>query len=424
MAMPFGRASTGLVVWLLVLGATGPARADMWERAGRVERSQEAVNDPSGFTYRGRTNFVPPPGGGGPIVDLGGDLSKGCSAFDFASSFKALFDANALERYTTGLATSALSSAPVVLLCYMSPTLCDAYKHLKALSQAQLAANQAACESVQTAAEGFGRSMRNTAVKACLDQKAAAGVPLHVAVEECSRLDPGQAILDLKGLPIGRGSYSVVEKALETTGASPGLIALAKQVTGQVSFTASGTGGTARIQPPPPGGAMATYQDYFTESQTELSVLVQQAAAGHAPTPSSLQRLGGFGVVVTPRLIAAISQLPPGRRELAVEKMAAALARIRLETELREVKAQLQSVAIGERGGHRELLQQLVTQIDDQLRQVNEIEAAQHAIAAPAEAIFQEAAAEGARARRIAAPDLTPQPGLTSFGGARGKETP
>jgi hypothetical protein len=262
MAMPFGRVSTGLVVVLLVLGSTGPARADMWERAGRVERSQEAVNDPSGFTYRGRTNFV----------DLGGDLSKGCSAFDFASSFKALFDANALERYTTGLATSALSSAPVVLLCYMSPTLCDAYKHLKALSQAQLAANQAACESVQTAAEGFGRSMRNTAVKACLDQKAAAGVPLHVAVEECSRLDPGQAILDIRGLPIGRGSYSVVEKALETTGASPGLIALAKQVTGQVSFTASGTGGTARIQPPPPGGAMATYQDYFTESQTELSV--------------------------------------------------------------------------------------------------------------------------------------------------------
>ncbi len=412
---------TVLSLLLLGLGGIAPARADMWERAGKVQRSQEAVNEPSGFTYRGRTNFVPPPGEGGTILDLGGDLSRGCSAFDFAQSFRALFDANALERYTTGLVTSALASAPVVLLCYMSPTLCDAYKHLKALSQAQVAANQAACESVQTAAEGFGRSMRNTAVKACLDQKAAGGVPLHVAVEECGRLDPGQTILDIKGLPIGQGTYSVVQHALDSAGASPGLVALAKSMTGQVSLTASAAGGKATVQPPPPGAAMATYEDYFMESRDRLSRLVQEAATGHPPSHASLQQLGGFGVVVTPRLVAAMSQLPPGRRELAVEKIAAALARIRLETELTELRNRLQSIAISERGGHKETLEQLAAQVDAELRQVKAIEAAQHAIAAPAEAIFQEAALEAARARRIAAPDLTPEYGLTSFGGARGK---
>jgi len=408
-------ATVGALV--VCLSLVPPATADMWDQLGKIEPNEQAVREPSGFLYRGGVNFTPPPGGGGTIVDLGGDLSKGCSAFNFASSFKALFDANALEKYTVGLATTALASAPLTLLCYASPTLCDAYKHLKALTQAQLAANQAACQRIETAAEGLGRAMRATAVRACLDEKAAAGVAMHEAIDTCAKLDPGQTILTLKGAAIGSGTYNLVERALETAGASAGMIALAKDVTGVVSFSTTGPGGTATVTPPPPGAVMAKYEKYFTESHDKVEQLVKAAARGQQPTTQQLQQLGGFGIVVTPRLIAAISQLPPGRRDLAVDKIAAALARIRLETQLSELQSQLQSLAGSERGGHRETLQHLATQIEDQLRQVRAIEAAQQAIAAPADAILLEGEHEVARGRRVAAPEFEPHFPAPAFGG-------
>ena len=63
-------------------------------------------------------------------------MGAGCGITDFVGEFKAMFSTQALESYFEGLIGTAIASAPLVLLCYASPTLCDAYKHFKQMASA------------------------------------------------------------------------------------------------------------------------------------------------------------------------------------------------------------------------------------------------------------------------------------------------
>src|SRR5260370_4609556 len=172
-----------LVVTLLLGGRGGRAgAADLWDQTvtNSTPESQFQLSEgtrQSGLSYRGGTGLpLPAPSGSSTIGAISGSTGKGCG-IDFAAEFKALFDVNALESYFKGLASSAIAAAPLVLMCYASPTLCDAYKHFKSMASGLLQARAAECQAVEAAALDYGARMAKKRDLQCIEEQTAAPVP-------------------------------------------------------------------------------------------------------------------------------------------------------------------------------------------------------------------------------------------------------
>ena len=83
-------------------------------------------DDKSGFYYRGGVDYNPPVSPEEPAVGysiISG--SKGCSGFDFATSFNSTFSEQVLTDYMKNISGAAMAAAPMLLLEYASPTLAD-----------------------------------------------------------------------------------------------------------------------------------------------------------------------------------------------------------------------------------------------------------------------------------------------------------
>src|SRR2546430_4388679 len=158
---PFIVLIVAAVVALLLVGLIGRAGAvALWDQTvtNSTPQSQFQLYEgtgQSGLNYRGGAGLpLPAPsGGGGTVGAISGSTGTGCG-IDFAAEFKALFDVNALESYFKGLASSAISAAPLVLMCYVSPTLCDAYKHFKSMASGLLQPRAAQWQAGAAAALG------------------------------------------------------------------------------------------------------------------------------------------------------------------------------------------------------------------------------------------------------------------------------
>src|SRR2546428_2792545 len=183
--------SVGILI-LVALGlaaATRPAEADLWDTlvSGSVTPNQVDITrgDQMGLTWRGGPQLSLPSGGGGPVLRVEAGGGGGCGITDFVGEFKAMFSTQALESYFEGLAGAAIASAPLVLLCYASPTLCDAYKHFKQMSSEVLSLRAGECRAVEQAAANLGTSLNRQQQLACIDERIAAGDPSWVALHAC-----------------------------------------------------------------------------------------------------------------------------------------------------------------------------------------------------------------------------------------------
>ncbi|PYM55808.1 MAG: hypothetical protein DMD79_22350 [Candidatus Rokuibacteriota bacterium] len=174
---------------LAVVAGPDPAHADLWDTlvSGSVTATQIDVTrgDQTGLTWRGGPQLSLPSGGGGPVVRVEAGAGGGCGITDFVSEFKAMFSTQALENYFEGLIGTAIASAPLVLLCYASPTLCDAYKHFKSMTSEVLSLRAGECRAVEQAAANLGTSLNRQQQLACIDERIAAGDPSWVALDAC-----------------------------------------------------------------------------------------------------------------------------------------------------------------------------------------------------------------------------------------------
>jgi hypothetical protein len=98
-------AVSAVAVFVLVLaGSVGETGAtDLWSQMVTKSTPQSQFQlfestAQSGLNYRTRAGLPLPAGGGGTIGAISGSTGKGCG-IDFAGEFKALFDANALDRF-------------------------------------------------------------------------------------------------------------------------------------------------------------------------------------------------------------------------------------------------------------------------------------------------------------------------------------
>jgi hypothetical protein len=334
---------------LVLVGAVGVAcAADLWDQTvtKSTPESQFRLYEgtgQSGLNYRGRAGLpLPAPdGGGGTIGSISGGTGKGCIT-DFAAEFKALFDVNALESYFKGLASSAISAAPLVLMCYVSPTLCDAYKHFKSMASGLLQARAAECHAVEAAAMDYGSRMAKKRELQCIEDKTVAGVPRYVAQDECG----AAGSTELAGFDFGKvRTINIVDDGLKQIGADDDTQRFARAILGDVGFQGGSTGRRQEFKKLQPDGLEQEWGRLYQDYGQQLTTLVDQARTGGAPTVEDLQKVSAPGVPITPSLLQQVSLLHPSARAIAIQRIASALTLARLEYQLFVLQMELSELS-------------------------------------------------------------------------------
>ena len=340
--------SAGLLAFLL-LGLIGRAGAtDLWDQtvANSTPQSQFQLYEgtaQSGLNYRGGAGLpLPAPsGGGGTIGSISGSTGKGCG-IDFAAEFEALFDVNALESYFKGLASSAISAAPLVLMCYLSPTLCDAYKHFKSMASGLLQARAAECQAVEAAALDYGARMAKKRELQCIEEKTAAGVPRYVAQDDCRAVGS----TELVGFDFGKVSdINIVDDGLKQVGADDDTQRFAKAVLGDVGFRSSSGGRRQEFKKLQPAGLEQEWGRLYQDYGQQLTTLVDQVKTGGTPAVEDLQKVSAPGVPVTRSLLQQLSLMHSSARAIAIQRIASALTLARLEYQLSMLQMELSELS-------------------------------------------------------------------------------
>ena len=335
-----------VVTWLLVAAgvATGaaPAQADLWDTlvSGSVTATQIDVTrgDQTGLTWRGGPQLGLPSGGGGPVLRVEGGVGGGCGITDFVAEFKAMFSAQALESYFEGLASAAIASAPLVLLCYASPTLCDAYKHFKQMASEVLSLRAGECRAVEQAAANLGTSLNRQQQLACIDERIAAGDPSWVALDTC-KAQSQTTTLDYLLQRVGE--FGVIESALQTVGADPETTTFAKALLGDVRFAA----GRWAAEPAGAQAAEGLWGTTFEQYVERLTAAVDTVRAGGRLGAGEIAAISVPGVPLSEPVLARLAVLPAADRQIALQKLATALTLTRLEYLIQATEDQLRQAA-------------------------------------------------------------------------------
>ncbi len=116
------------------------------------------------------------------------DFDFACGKFDVGASLRSLFSRNAREEFLGsifGYIESELARNALVLACEASPTICQALQHYRVSANAMLGLNYDRCRAIEQAIGDSLEKERAQAIKACVEEKRRAGVPLDRALEEC-----------------------------------------------------------------------------------------------------------------------------------------------------------------------------------------------------------------------------------------------
>ena len=249
-----------------------------------------------------------------------------------------MFSAQALESYFEGLIDSAIAAAPLVLLCYASPTLCDAYKHFKHIASEVLSLRAGECRAVEEAAANLGTAMNRQRQLACVDDRIAAGESSWVALDACKAASR-TTTLDYALRAVS--DFNVVDSALRASGADADTAAFARALLGEVRFS----GGRWTSEAPSVEAAEAVWGRFYERYVERLAEAVDTVIAGGTLGAGEIAAVSVPGVPVSEPMLARLGTLRPPERQLAIQKLAAALTLARLEYLLQATEDQLRQAA-------------------------------------------------------------------------------
>src|SRR5262245_61738354 len=190
--------------------------ADSFSKAKSAVKTRLSRHDSTGVTFRGGASLETGVAPKSTTLFRGqATVGGGCGAFDFVSSLRESFE-EIPELFET-VGTAVLQNVPMLVLCYISPVLCDALKHAQALVNASLMARYARCEQIQTAMGYIGSRLRGGHTSQCLEYQANLGIPLSRAMSNC--LDDVPFIRS----PFGdnRPEINLIAETLGAAGATP-----------------------------------------------------------------------------------------------------------------------------------------------------------------------------------------------------------
>jgi hypothetical protein len=323
-----------------------------------------------------------------------------CGAFDFAASVQQAFEE--IPELFEALGEALLANMPMLILCYVSPTLCDLYKHFQALVNAVIQARYAQCQDLQNAAAAAGLMLRGGEAARCLEEQQQQGTSLNLALPRCL----GE-VSSLRS-PTGqrRPQVELVRETLEAAGASPSTVALAQAVFGEVTLTAGGTNLGAQ-QHRPREGLHRRYETFRDTAAAALGEAASSLAAGSPPADAVLAELTLPGQPLPRATLDALAALrgDPVRYESLRQRLAAALAITRLTWEVRELQDQLAASEVVNAQlteEERRLLERRVVEAQRELdRVVQEKETAERHLLPVVDTLLREYAAVQSEAAQV-----------------------
>lgn len=331
----------GVVVLVVGLLAVRDALADQYTDAFPSAQVREYFYaDDSGFVYRGGIALRDPLGVAakqGQIVDLRLEGPRDlCGMQGLWGNYQALFNLEFIEDAFVGLVNNVAEAAIWAAFCSAEPVLCDLVKHMRAMARTNLNARLAQCHTVQNAAATYGRTIWEESHKQCLEEKKAQGLAIDQAMEACGAKT--LPLVDYLGKKVER--LEVVGAALDTVGASDETKTLAKDILGEVTFSAGGettrTGhGVGRVA--------AKYEQLADDKEREVLEILNRLHESGTVTQEDLDRLSTPSLPMTPRHLLTLARLPNGDRHVAALRLARALAMHRLMTQVKAVQEYLQA---------------------------------------------------------------------------------
>lgn len=289
------------ITYGLLLSLPITARADMFQDAREAITIQPSRYDAGGMTLRGGIGLSSGAQNGTTTLFRGSATTGGgCGNFDFRSTLQQAFEE--IPALFESLLDSIISAMPMLLLCYASPTLCQLSEHYQNLINVLIQHKYAQCQQIQLAAMGAGRALRGGEDGRCLDDKLNQGIPLKIAMDQCS----GQIDSILSPLGIRSGQVNLVDDTLNAAGATQEVRTFARNVLGDVTMTANGAL-TTQTQRPNQKAFLARYEEHKAAARTALETAVQEWRDTGAISEPTLRAASGPGQPTPRGVIEALS---------------------------------------------------------------------------------------------------------------------
>ncbi|MBN4071792.1 hypothetical protein JYT83_00085 [bacterium AH-315-F18] len=350
-----------LSAWLLVLAFSAlPGMADEYDKAldEAIQNYARVSGDDSSYLYRAGYVFHPVRTGRlGPrqnILDIRAKVNPpdaACGSFDFLTNFRATFDQHAAEKYLGNVARAVTASAPLIVTCYASPTLCDAFKHFKAMSGLTLDTAFARCEAVQDAVLDWGSNLYNKQKADCLNEKGRQGVPLEEAMKACSGF---HEIPSLSGLK--KTHVNLIDDAFDLVDDfDPNRRRLARTIFGDLDLQADGQIFSKKTK----GGIRIMFNTTRDENMKNWEKVIRQTARGRAADLTDLKSLSTPALPITHEVVQAVVSLPPSKQAIAISSISSATAMSEVQARVHEIDEKLAQAQTEAQKNSPDLVKQL-----------------------------------------------------------------
>jgi len=290
------------------------------EKANADMSSYQYYNkDKNGFTYSGGVNYAPPYNPTEKLIELNTNVEAGCARFDWEVNWKNTVNQEALDRYWEALKGGAISSAPILLLEYISPTLADIVKHIKSMANMSVEMQYASCERMQQMATDLGSSLRNRAYNECMakqdpsDMAAAQEACAQYLKEDwASGLNKYQGEKSLnegEGYTLFGGSSSGDKKTV--SGATKNYVSalfgeLTLKADGSMHWTQAGT------------SVKELYREEKEKQREKMAQAVEEYKENREYTEDDAKDLSLDNIIVTKEYMESISNLSEAEQQIAI----------------------------------------------------------------------------------------------------------
>jgi hypothetical protein len=259
---------------------------------------------------------IPATNTAGNVVNFSAGLQKkGCGNFNLASEISNIFSAEAADKYVQGLEGAIVNGAPLMLMCYMSQTMCDLYKHFRNMANAALSMRQMQCQQIENLAADAGTSLRASSVMNCIAQQSQnSDLPYESIVASCSSASNNMIEIPGSGaLAANFDLTKVIGNAVGSGNTPPAVTDFIKGVMGNVQFSASAGITSDGKQQYPMETKLSTLTSAYYGAVKDVG---EQAAKSRTmPSPDTVQTISTPGFPITPVVLTRLSAMDVGTRD-------------------------------------------------------------------------------------------------------------
>ena len=339
--------SSIMTLALFALASNIASAQDIFERAR--ERSRSPSMDSSTYIGRDRidlqmsadlrsASFNQDRGTGRVGVGATLDFDFACGKFDVGASLRSLFSKNAREEYLgaiMGYIESELVRNALVLACEASPTICQALQHYRVTANAMLGMNYNRCQAIEQAVSDSLAKQRAEAIKACVDEKQRAGVPMDQALDQCQNSDKVRSLTGerVKEIDLIDELKKALNLSQEETASLTSLLGNRVKYTGQ--------GGSGEIARDAVEQEYRRARDRYVEAWQST---VDAAARGNQVQAQTLAALVPPGSPpISPTELAELALLRPALRSVVIASIASQCAILELMRRAHEVERNIEA---------------------------------------------------------------------------------